>query len=106
VGINYQSGAGNNDMFNVQFQCPLFLIKGSKISLNNIVTPIAYLSYGVPTTNSQMTHPMEFVADYFGVFQINIIDLSTNMLVANIHFTSCIINLDITPFNPNRDHLE
>lgn len=106
MGINYQGGAGNNDVYNVQFQAPLFLMKGSKLNANNFVSPIAYLSYGVPTTNTQLAQPMEFIADYFGAFQINVIDLSTNLPVANNHFTSCIMNLDITPFNPNKDHLE
>jgi hypothetical protein len=106
MGVNYQGGAGNNDVFNVQFQAPIFLMKGSRYNNNFNATPIQFLSYGVPTTNTQLSNPMEFICDYFGSFQLVVFDLSTNLPVAANHFTSCIINLDITPHNPNRDHLE
>jgi hypothetical protein len=105
VGINYTTGAGTHK-FNLQFQAPMFMMKGSRINVNSQATPIAYLTYSNPTTDGQITNDLVFVADYFGSFQLEIFDLSTNALVTGTHFESCLLNLDITPFNPNKDHLE
>ena len=101
VGINYQVPAGNTDTFIVQFQAPFFMVKGCRVN-----SPIQYLTYCVPTTNTQISHPMEFVTDYFGSFQVTIQDVTTGNPVANNRLYSCLLNLDVTPFNPNHDHLE
>lgn len=115
MGINYQVGLGNIDSFNIQFQAQMFAMKGSKANINiGTASPIQYLTYGVPTSNSQMSQPMEFVIDYFGAFQLNVIDLSTGLApvssdatVKNNRFAGCIMNLDIEPyFHSNNQHLE
>lgn len=115
MGMNYQVGAGNTDSFNVQFQSQMFTVKGSRANaIDSLARPIGYLTYGVPTSNTQMAQPMEFVIDYFGSFQLNVIDLSTglapvsgNANAALNRFTTCIINLDIEPYmQSNHQHLE
>ena len=104
-GINYITGAGTHK-FNLQFQAPIFMMKGSRLNANSQATPIGYLTYSNPTTDGQITNDLVFVADYFGAFQLEIFDLSTNLLVAGNHFESCLLNLDIEPFNPNKQNLE